>query len=535
MSGQSTNPIDYINPVGDAFSYWRLFETAKANDFNPAKFMDGLVRGIGDLTGLWKSGKTDRYIREFRPHFLKYVEETGQTSLYDHRMDIKWSIKDYVGKGGGRPGDVVARRHWRRDIANGRISPTVEHDGYGWFSRRDEEGHPIYFSPYIGDDRAEAPPRPQSSVQEPSPVSWSQLPNSGGWRWQDTARDVAVDLGTDWLRDQIGLQPNQRPGADLDPGQWLPGGTPGLQRSPGAGGFDFGGFQFPITINNNQPEQDQSWWERILDKVIDGVGGGIGTAVGTATTRAADGFLGNPSPGQLAGQYFSDAFPGTNPWERLGSQAAQAGTQQKLKQQELATRVQVARIAAQGQVQAAKESARPGLKRAEAQNPLDEARTRQVEAHIQPQVAKWSAEEKLAIQQAKLILQQTDIAKTDAFYRALEKETGIDKNRFGYLLPILNTLDMDPTPELTPMGDALRGEGGQQDVSRAIAKAIVGLGVPAGFAIRYAAELKKVAGFLKNYIRHRPTAVESRRILGQKARKKAEDPNDSHPNAWMKN
>lgn len=458
------------------------------NDFSVGKTIDSFTFGLTNFGGPSSAERREAKRRAI----FKAVRENNGRPVYDPDTDTLYS----VGTSGKMP-QIHESKNYRKN--------------------RGQQVQP---------QQRQAPASPS---QQEQPVSfapqsdWTFGSQGGEWNWRDAAGRVVENVAGNWLNNQL----NPQGGA----GSWQP-----VQ----SGGGYLPGIGFNPEINLNMPDwpgqqqPDPSWWERILDKVIDGVGGGIGTAVGTATTRVADGFLGNPSPGQLAGQYFSDAFPGTNPWERLGSQAAQAGTQQKLKQQELATRVHVARIAAQAQVQAAKESARPGLKRAEAQNPLDEARTRQVEAHIQPQIAKWSAEEKLALQQAKLILQQTDIAKTDAFYRALEKETGIDKNRFGYLLPILNTLDMDPNPELTPMGDALRrGDNEHDDFSRALAKAIVGVGIPAGFAIRYAAQLKQVAGFLMTKYRGRPKAVEKRRVEGEKARRDAV-PQDSGPNDWQK-
>lgn len=268
-------------------------------------------------------------------------------------------------------------------------------------------------------------------------MSWSQLPGSGGgWRWQDTARNIAVDLGTDWLRDNLGLQPNQRPGSDVDPSQWLPGGTPGLQQNPG--GFDFGGFNLPINIHNNMPEQqqqpDQSWWQRLLDRVLDGIGSGVEQSVGTATNRVTDGFLGNPSPGQLFNDYANEAFPGTNPWERLGSQAAQAGMQQKMKQQELQTRIQIAKIGAQGQVQAAKEAARPAMSKVENENLKLDAERKQILETLRPMVNKMDSESKLnmqkgweVIQRIRLMAEQTQL--TGAQKDLANAQTGLTQGR----------------------------------------------------------------------------------------------------------
>ena len=108
------------------------------------------------------------------------------------------------------------------------------------------------------------------------------------------------------------------------------------------------------------------------------LGGRVADRVFPADSKESGGSL-----GQGAKDYYDAAFPGTNPWERLGAgnpqgQVEVAHQQQKQKNKELHTASQtqtnVAKIHAQAQVKAAEISANPGERQAsvaEAKAPIE--------------------------------------------------------------------------------------------------------------------------------------------------------------------
>lgn len=91
----------------------------------------------------------------------------------------------------------------------------------------------------------------------------------------------------------------------------------------------------------------QAFFDRLGGSLIDKIGGEFDRAIGI------------PSPGDLTRKYMKDAFPGTNPWEQIGSPGAVSGTQQANVRRQTNTAKDIAKIQAKAQVRSAEIAASP--------------------------------------------------------------------------------------------------------------------------------------------------------------------------------
>lgn len=95
----------------------------------------------------------------------------------------------------------------------------------------------------------------------------------------------------------------------------------------------------------------------ILDSAVKGFASGIGSGIQGSTQRGYNQIVGY-DPAQEAidqqGRLYSSLFPGTTPWERLGSSAASGGTQQLNTKEQLQTQLAIARMQTGAQVEIAK-------------------------------------------------------------------------------------------------------------------------------------------------------------------------------------
>ena len=89
--------------------------------------------------------------------------------------------------------------------------------------------------------------------------------------------------------------------------------------------------------------------------LFDRLGGSVIDKTGMEFDRA----IGIPSPGEQTRKYMKKAFPGTNPWEQLGSPGASAGVQQANVRRQTNTAKEIARIQAAGQIKSSEIAARP--------------------------------------------------------------------------------------------------------------------------------------------------------------------------------
>ena len=156
--------------------------------------------------------------------------------------------------------------------------------------------------------------------------------------------------------------------------------------------------------------------------------------------RFADRAIGIPTAGQMQADYLNRAFPGTTPWERLGSPSALGGVTQQVKKQEFRTRERVARIAADAQVKSAEITSRPAMQRAPFQNRYDAIRTQQVRRTIEPQIAKLKAEEKQLLASAFLLRQQGSLEEARTKLRHLLAAGDLSQKQFGSMRWFINAL-----------------------------------------------------------------------------------------------
>ncbi len=130
------------------------------------------------------------------------------------------------------------------------------------------------------------------------------------------------------------------------------------------------------------------FWRGLAKTAVTGAATAFGGPIaGAAGGMVADKIFGIPNPGKTGGAlgsdaraYMDQAYPGTNPWERLGApgynaagveSAKQTGrVQQKMQARQLGTQVQVAQIAAGAHVEAARTSVAPAAMKAPAEMAL---------------------------------------------------------------------------------------------------------------------------------------------------------------------
>jgi len=98
--------------------------------------------------------------------------------------------------------------------------------------------------------------------------------------------------------------------------------------------------------------QGEPWWLNILKGLTEGIIPGLGGLITGKVLEEVGG-----SPGERLREFFRDAYPGTNPWEHLGSSAGSgAGSQSNqmfMQTRELDNRLKIAQIQAQAQVDTA--------------------------------------------------------------------------------------------------------------------------------------------------------------------------------------
>ena len=183
-------------------------------------------------------------------------------------------------------------------------------------------------------------------------------------------------------------------------------------------------------------------------KIVEGLGGKMGMsneyaqAAGSAVPAMTK-IAGIPLPGQGAslGQdmkaYMDKAFPGTNPWERLGSQYAGAGvesakvstkSQEKMQVKELASRERIAKIQAGATTEAAAIAHGPDAVTSISGRKVDpyDTTTQQARERLPHEIAKLVEEGKLTGSQATIEKAKAQIA--DALAAA-----GLTKEQFPNL------------------------------------------------------------------------------------------------------
>ena len=185
------------------------------------------------------------------------------------------------------------------------------------------------------------------------------------------------------------------------------------------------------------------------------VGQGVGGSLGSWAGQQAGGFLGIPTAGQLQSQFNDEAYPGTTPWERLGSPGATSGAAQaqtRASKENVRTQSSAQVKAARIQADAAKytadrqvESTR--LKGSGADTgtggtgdalPLFDsmtARQRQeveaLRARVPVEVERMSAETQRALWQGFLFAAQGMIEEARADLRKVLAETEVRQKRYG--------------------------------------------------------------------------------------------------------
>lgn len=236
-------------------------------------------------------------------------------------------------------------------------------------------------------------------------------------------------------------------------------------------------------------------WRRVLDKGIDIFADSASRRFGMFT----DDLVGIPTQGQQALRYLNEAFPGTNPWERLGSQAASAGVQSDLKLKEIAARVKIAKIAAQGQVMAAKETARPAMNRYQFQNARDAAETTRIQRMIEPALRKMDAETRSIYNQAVLRLLEIPQAQYQAVLAKQYAAAGLTEKEFGAWRWYVNYLRQTYGTENEPYNRAAGGEAnlstkiGMTGPAAAVNLGALGVGLAGGAILARA--VSKIARF----------------------------------------
>lgn len=223
-----------------------------------------------------------------------------------------------------------------------------------------------------------------------------------------------------------------------------------------------------------------------------GIGDGIAGAFGDRARGLANDALGIPTAGQSALQYMNEAFPGTTPWERLGSPASKAGTElssqrnaRQLQMRELKTRKDVARIQANAQVEAATVQARPGMLRVPFQNYRDQVVAERVVTLLESEAAKLGAEAQTAYFESVKSLLSVPRAMFDAELSRLAaaaelnaKETGALRGIFSYVR-MLHGNEEEPYERAAGQGARV---GTLLGVPGAAAAAAGGAGVAGGLA-----------------------------------------------------
>ena len=235
-----------------------------------------------------------------------------------------------------------------------------------------------------------------------------------------------------------------------------------------------------------------------LSKVKDAFVGGITSSIGTKAENVSGKVLGIPSPGQEARTFMDQAYPGTNPWERLGAQggvASVAAQQQRsqrtmqskeqsnqryMQEKELQTRRYVADKAASSRVISSglpvgSGSVRGGLAalrggsvadwdtavgvmvkkmpfeisqakartvkdvseapRNLAQAGLFKQQTKNLRDRLLPEINKLNAETQKALADYAVALSNNRILEAKGIYAKLQARADLDKTRLGYLLP----------------------------------------------------------------------------------------------------
>ena len=238
-----------------------------------------------------------------------------------------------------------------------------------------------------------------------------------------------------------------------------------------------------------------------LGKVGSAILGGAENAIGQKAEDFSGKVLGIPSPGKQARNFMDDAYPGTNPWERLGAQGGAQGVaaqgqrserqmqsklishQKNLQRQELQTRRDVANVQAKAQMYSADKTAsgsvissgvnvgpdavRGGLAALTGRSIGEwktavSAMTKRLPSEIQKNTAQAShffqqsrsARDKLRSEISVLNSQAQknvadyavslatgDIQRANALYAQMQARANVDKTRLGFLAPVKNALD----------------------------------------------------------------------------------------------
>lgn len=115
----------------------------------------------------------------------------------------------------------------------------------------------------------------------------------------------------------------------------------------------------PFKSSGSSGGSGSGYGDAFFQDLFNRLSGSVVDKAGTEFDRA----IGIPSPGDKTRKYFKEAFPGTTPWEQLGSPGASAGVQQANVRRETNTAKEIAKIQANAQVKSAEITARPQERR----------------------------------------------------------------------------------------------------------------------------------------------------------------------------